>query len=54
VTGCTGYAGISFTGGTWNTNLWITTSDRSYRGTGWNGVNGRDTRNGGRGVRTAP
>lgn len=54
VTGCTGYAGISFTAGTWNTAAWITTSDRSYRGTGWNGVNGRDTRNGGRGARTAP
>lgn len=54
VTGCTGYAGISFTAGTWNNNLWMTTSDRSYRGTGWSGINGRDTRNGGRGVRTAP
>jgi formylglycine-generating enzyme required for sulfatase activity len=54
VTGCTGYAGISFTAGTWNNGAWITTSDRSYRGTGWTGVNGRDTRNGGRGVRTAP
>lgn len=54
VTGCTGYAGISFTGGTWNIASWITTSDRSYRGTGWDGISGRDTRNGGRGVRTAP
>jgi len=52
--GCSGYAGISFTGGTWNIASWITTSDRTYRGTGWNGINGRDTRNGGRGVRTAP
>ena len=54
VTGCTGYAGISFSAGTWNINLWLPTSDRSYRGTGWNGVNGRDNRNGGRGVRLAP
>jgi hypothetical protein len=54
VTGCTGYAGISFGGGTWNTNAWITVSDRDYRGSGWNGINGRDVRNGGRGVRTAP
>lgn len=53
-TGCTGYAGISFTAGTWNTAAWITTSDRSYRGVGWTGISGRDTRNGGRGVRTAP
>jgi hypothetical protein len=54
VTGCTGYAGISFTGGTWNDNKWITTSDRDYRGTGYNLITTRDTRNGGRGVRTAP
>lgn len=54
VTGCTGYAGISFTGGTWNNSAWLTTSDRSYRGTGWNGISGRDRRNGGRGVRIAP
>ncbi|MDW8332242.1 MAG: SUMF1/EgtB/PvdO family nonheme iron enzyme [Cyclobacteriaceae bacterium] len=54
VTGCTGYAGISFTGGTWNNSAWMTISDRTYRGTGWPGINGRDTRNGGRGVRTAP
>lgn len=53
-TGCSGYAGISFSGGTWNTAAWITTSDRTYRGTGWSGITGRDTRNGGRGVRTAP
>lgn len=54
VQGCRGDAGISFTGGTWNANTWLTVSDRSYRGTGWNGINGRDSRNGGRGVRTAP
>ncbi len=55
VTGCTGYAGISFTGGTWNDTQWITTSDRDYRGAGYNKMNTpRDTRNGGRGVRTSP
>ncbi|MEK6781313.1 MAG: SUMF1/EgtB/PvdO family nonheme iron enzyme [Bacteroidota bacterium] len=54
VTGCTGYAGISFTAGTWNSAAWITTSDRTYRGTGWNGITGRDNRNGGRGARMAP
>jgi len=53
-TGCTGSAGISFAGGTWNNSVWMTTSDRSYRGAGWTGINGRDVRNGGRGVRTAP
>lgn len=53
-TGCTGYAGLGFSGGTWNNNTWLNVSDRAYRGTGWNGINGRDTRNGGRGVRTAP
>ena len=54
VTGCTGVAGISFTAGTWNNSIWLTTSDRSYRGIGWNGINTRDNRNGGRGSRLAP
>lgn len=54
-TGCTGRAGISFTGGTFNSSTsWLRVSDRQYRGTGWTGITGRDTRNGGRGVRTAP
>ncbi|CAN5344588.1 hypothetical protein BH09BAC3_BH09BAC3_08050 [soil metagenome] len=53
VTGCTGYAGIGFALGTFNTAAWAQVSDRQYR-PGWNGLNNRDTRNGGRGVRTAP
>lgn len=53
VTGCTGYAGISFTGGAWNAATWLTISNREYRGSGWNST-ARDNRNGGRGVRTAP
>ncbi len=55
VTGCTGYAGISFCGGTWNsTTTWLRISDRQYRGSGWGSANTRDQRNGGRGIRTAP
>ncbi len=54
VTGCTGYAGISFAGGTWNSSTtWLRVSDRQYRGQ-WTSANTRDQRNGGRGVRTAP
>ncbi len=54
VTGCTGFAGISFTGGTWNNISWLTVSDRNYRGAGFSGITVRDTRNGGRGARLAP
>ncbi len=53
VNGCINYAGIGFAGGTWNTIQWSQVSDRQYV-TGWNGLSGRDNRNGGRGVRTAP
>lgn len=52
-TGCTGYAGLGFYGGTWNTTAWSQVSQRDYA-TGWGGLGGRDSRNGGRGVRTAP
>lgn len=54
VTGCTGRAGISFTGGTFNSSAWMRVSDRDYRGSGWGGILTRDVRNGGRGVKTAP
>jgi len=50
VTGCSGYAGLGFAAGTFNTTSWATVSDRQYR-TGWGGLTGRDGRNGGRGVR---
>lgn len=53
VTGVTGYAGIGFCGGTFNGNAWMQVSMREYRNA-WNGLTGRDNRNGGRGVRTAP
>jgi len=53
VTGCTGYAGIGFMGGSWREGGYIQVSDRQYKA-GWNGLTGRDHRNGGRGVRTAP
>lgn len=52
--GVTGYAGLGFATGTWNSGAtWAPVSDRQYRA-GWNGLTGRDQRNGGRGVRTAP
>ncbi len=53
VIGCTGWAGITFTGGTWSSASWLTVSNREYRGSGWASAV-RDARNGGRGVRTAP
>ncbi len=53
VTGCTGYAGVGFALGAWNTAAWAQVSDRQYR-PGWTSLGGRDVRNGGRGVRTAP
>jgi formylglycine-generating enzyme required for sulfatase activity len=51
--GNTGYAGMGFALGTWNTAAWAQVADRQYRN-GWNGLTGRDVRTGGRGVRTAP
>jgi formylglycine-generating enzyme required for sulfatase activity len=53
VTGVTGYAGIGFCGGTFNGGAWLQVSMREYRNI-WTGLGGRDNRNGGRGVRTAP
>ncbi|MFN8334483.1 MAG: hypothetical protein U0U09_05095 [Cyclobacteriaceae bacterium] len=50
--GSTQAAGLGFRAGTWNDNNWLETSDRSYPA--WTGVNGREVRQGGRGVRTAP
>ncbi len=52
VTGCTGYAGMGFAGGSFNHVYWTQVSDRQYRG--YTGLLSRDLRNGGRGVRTAP
>ena len=51
--GNTGYAGMGFAAGTWNAGTWAQVADRQYRA-GWNGLVNRDTRTGGRGVRTAP
>ena len=51
-TGVTGRAGAGFHGGTFNTTAWLRIGDREY--TYWAGLTGRDQRNGGRGVRTAP
>jgi len=51
--GCTSYAGMGFLGGAFNGGQWVQVSDRQYV-TGWNGLAGRDPRNGGRGVRTYP
>ncbi len=51
-TGCTSYAGLGFNGSSWNDNTWLTVSGRAYRGS-WASAT-RDSRNGGRGVRTAP
>lgn len=52
-TGVTGFAGIGFAAGTWNGAAWAQVSNRDFRNA-WNGLTGRDSRNGGRGVRTAP
>jgi formylglycine-generating enzyme required for sulfatase activity len=52
-TGCTGYAGMGFMAGSWREGAYLQVSDRQFK-TGWNGLTGRDNRNGGRGVRTAP
>ncbi|MEO9850024.1 MAG: SUMF1/EgtB/PvdO family nonheme iron enzyme [Reichenbachiella sp.] len=51
-TGVTGRAGAGFTGGTYNTTAWLRVANRQY--SLWTGLTGRDTRNGGRGIRTAP
>lgn len=51
-TGVTGRAGAGFHGGTFNTTAWLRVCDRQYMY--WTGLTGRDQRNGGRGVRTAP
>jgi hypothetical protein len=53
VTGSTGYAGMGFMGGSFNGGTWGQISQREYRNN-WTGITGRDVRNGGRGVRTAP
>jgi len=50
--GSTSFAGIMFRSGSWAENLYLRLSDRAYPG--WNGMGGRDQRQGGRGVRTAP
>jgi formylglycine-generating enzyme required for sulfatase activity len=51
-TGSTGSAGMMFRGGSFSEAAYLRLSDRTY--SGWNGLNTRDTRMGGRGVRTAP
>lgn len=51
-TGVTGRAGAGFHAGTFNSNDWLRVCNRQY--TYWTGLTGRDQRNGGRGVRTAP
>ncbi len=51
-TGSTGNAGIMFRSGSWQDAQFLRLSDRQYPG--WTGLNTRDPRNGGRGVRTAP
>lgn len=50
--GSTSFAGMMFRGGDYADNAFLKLSDRAYPG--WNGLGGRDNRNGGRGVRTAP
>jgi len=50
--GSTHYAGIMFRSGSWQDVAFLRLSDRQY--SGWTGLNTRDPRNGGRGVRTAP
>jgi hypothetical protein len=51
-TGSTGHAGLMFRGGSFSDNNWLRISDRQYPQ--WTGLNTRDQRMGGRGVRTAP
>lgn len=51
-TGSTNFAGMMFRCGSWSETLYMRLSDRAYPG--WSGLNTRDSRMGGRGVRTAP
>lgn len=51
-TGSTQAAGMMFRAGSFQEVAYLKLSDRTY--SGWTGVNTRDTRMGGRGVRTAP
>ncbi len=51
-TGSTGSAGMMFRGGSFSEAAYLRLSDRAY--SGWSGLNTRETRMGGRGVRTAP
>jgi formylglycine-generating enzyme required for sulfatase activity len=51
-TGSTQAVGLMFRGGSYLNTQWLRVSDRDY--SGWNGLNTRDNRMGGRGVRTAP
>ncbi|HMJ70475.1 MAG TPA: SUMF1/EgtB/PvdO family nonheme iron enzyme [Cyclobacteriaceae bacterium] len=50
--GSSSFAGMMFRGGSFQEATWLRLSDRGYPG--WNGLGGRDSRQGGRGVRTAP
>jgi formylglycine-generating enzyme required for sulfatase activity len=50
--GSTSYAGMMFRAGSFQDGAFLRLSDRNYPG--WNGMGGRDSRQGGRGVRTAP
>jgi hypothetical protein len=51
-TGSTGNAGMMFKSGSWQDVAFLRLSDRQYPG--WTGMNTRDPRMGGRGIRTAP
>lgn len=51
-TGSSSYAGMMFRGGSYADGGFLRLSDRQYPG--WNGLGTRDSRIGGRGVRTAP
>lgn len=50
--GSTTYTGMMFRSGSFQDNVFLRLSDRAYPA--WNGLGGRDPRNGGRGVRLAP
>jgi hypothetical protein len=52
VTGSSQAAGLQFRSGSWQDVPFLRLSDRNY--SFWTGLNGRDPRIGGRGVRTAP
>ena len=51
-TGSTSFAGMMFRGGSFSDAAFLRLSDRAFPG--WNGLGARDSRIGGRGVRTAP